>query len=122
MGKFKVGVNCEQARHVLLSFALALNGSMSTSFEKLQSQIIVIAIPERLSQLTRSDVFGIVAGTAVTYYLAQTFLLDPLSKFPGPFGAKLSRLYETKVRASGREYSIVESVHQKYGSVVRIGN
>ncbi|KAI8584352.1 hypothetical protein K450DRAFT_219426 [Umbelopsis ramanniana AG] len=82
----------------------------------------VEAISGKLARLSASDAVGIVAGTAVAYYLLQTFICDPLHNFPGPFGAKLSRIYESKVRASGKEYLITEGLHQKYGNVVRIGH
>ncbi|KAH8550524.1 cytochrome P450 [Umbelopsis sp. PMI_123] len=76
----------------------------------------------KLTRLSASDTLGVMAGTAIVYYLVQTFVCDPLQSFPGPIGAKLSRLYESKVRASGKEYLNTDGLHKQYGNIVRIGH
>jgi hypothetical protein len=81
----------------------------------------VNAISDKFARLSTSDAIGIVAGAAAAYYFLQTFVCDPLHDFPGPFGAKLSRIYESKVRASGKEFLVTDVLHRKYGNVVRVG-
>lgn len=81
----------------------------------------VNTISDRFARLSTSDAIAVVAGAAAAYYFLQTFVCDPLHDFPGPFGAKLSRIYESQVRASGKEYLVTDVLHQKYGNVVRIG-
>jgi hypothetical protein len=92
-----------------------------SNIEKIYSYSGVEAVYGKLTKLSASDAMCIVAGTAVAFYLWQTFVCDPLHKFPSPVGAKLSRIYESQVRASGKEYLITDGLHQEYGNVVRIG-
>ncbi|CAK7204871.1 hypothetical protein SEUCBS139899_007633 [Sporothrix eucalyptigena] len=45
-----------------------------------------------------------------------------LSRFPGPFGARLSNLWITgKSIGKQDKYLVIEDLHKKYGDVVRIG-
>jgi cytochrome P450 family 628 len=45
-----------------------------------------------------------------------------LRQFPGPFWARISNVYLTVLTAKNLHlYSEVESLHQKYGDIVRVG-
>ncbi len=54
----------------------------------------------------------------VTYRL----FLHPLNKFPGPFGARLSKLWLSAQLKDGDAFRKVQQLHEKYGDFVRIGS
>ncbi|KAM3579467.1 hypothetical protein VKS41_007926 [Umbelopsis sp. WA50703] len=76
---------------------------------------------DALSKLNRSEIAAIAAGSVAVYYIANTFVFDPLRSIPGPFAARLSRFYDLKTKGSGKKPEIIEELHQTYGDVVRIG-
>jgi hypothetical protein len=76
---------------------------------------------DALSKLNRSEIAAIAAGSVAVYYIANTFVFDPLRSIPGPFAARLSRFYDLKTKGSGKKPEIIEKLHQTYGDVVRIG-
>jgi hypothetical protein len=46
-----------------------------------------------------------------------------LSRFPGPFRARLSNLYATKLANKDEHmYLEVQELHRRYGDIVRIGS
>ncbi|KAI1128973.1 cytochrome P450 [Nemania abortiva] len=64
------------------------------------------------------------AGATATYWLAvfaYRLLLHPLSKYPGPFVAKLTEGYAGFYAGLQRLHLVTQQNHQKYGNVVRIG-
>lgn len=77
---------------------------------------------DKVGKLNKTDVAGIAASALVAYYVTDTFLLDRLRNIPGPFASKLSRFYEVKMKSTGKEYLLVEELHNTYGDVVRKGN
>jgi hypothetical protein len=74
-----------------------------------------------ISQVNKTEVVSVVACAVAAQYILNTFFLDHLRSIPGPFGAKLSRFYEAKLKASGQEYLLTDELHNKYGKVVRKG-
>ncbi|KAJ0121357.1 Cytochrome PaP450-1 [Diaporthe amygdali] len=64
--------------------------------------------------------FSVLGLTLLFSKLFYNAYLHPLRKFPGPLLARLSRLYYSYYRSTGRlEWKTLE-LHKKYGSVVRI--
>ncbi|KAI1187545.1 cytochrome P450 [Nemania serpens] len=64
-----------------------------------------------------------VAGATASYWLAvfaYRLLLHPLSKYPGPFVAKLTEGYAGFYAGLQRLHLVTQQNHQKYGNVVRI--
>jgi hypothetical protein len=45
----------------------------------------------------------------------------PLRKYPGPFLARLSKLWLASVCRDGETLRVVRELHKKYGDIVRIG-
>lgn len=78
-------------------------------------------VTDALSKLNRTEIAGIAAGSIAVYYIANTFVFDPLRSIPGPFAARLSRFYDLKTKGGGKKPEIIEQLHQTYGDVVRIG-
>lgn len=83
-----------------------------------------------------ASIRGTLSGVALEHYsiilLATLILftscqiiyelfLSPLSRFPGPFWARLTDLWHVRLVRSGYEHTTVYALHEKYGSVVRIG-
>lgn len=60
-------------------------------------------------------------GLALSMGIYRVFL-HRLRNFPGPFGAKLSRLYAVKASSNLQYNRELENMHEKYGDVVRTGN
>lgn len=58
-----------------------------------------------------------------TSMLVYRAFFHPLHKFPGPFGAKLTKLWTLrKVIQSGlRWYQVLDELHEQYGDYVRTG-
>ncbi|KAI5124822.1 hypothetical protein M0805_005452 [Coniferiporia weirii] len=47
--------------------------------------------------------------------------LHPLSKYPGPFPAKLSKFYGLWMMSGGKNHIFHEKLHERYGPYVRVG-
>lgn len=68
-----------------------------------------------------------VASTAFNFGLFSSILLyraffHRLHRFPGPFGAKLSRFYATRLSGSKLKMNEeIQKMHEKYGDFVRLG-
>ncbi|KAK0647380.1 Averantin hydroxylase [Lasiodiplodia hormozganensis] len=74
-----------------------------------------------LSMWKQTLASGIVLG--VLYYVVSAIYciyFHPLSKFPGPKAAAFSRLPFSISAARGRQYKWLDSLHERYGRVVRI--
>lgn len=77
---------------------------------------------QTLSRLSKAEIVGYTAGALTAHYIITTFVLDNLSNIPGPFAAKLTRLYDVKMKATGKRYVLIDELHKKYGKIVRTGN
>ncbi|RPD52782.1 cytochrome P450 [Lentinus tigrinus ALCF2SS1-7] len=47
--------------------------------------------------------------------------LHPLSKYPGPFWCRTSKLWHACLAYSGEQHKYLQALHERYGDVVRIG-
>ncbi|KAJ7639705.1 cytochrome P450 [Mycena polygramma] len=56
--------------------------------------------------------------SVITYRLSP---VHPLSRYPGPAACKISKLWLTFVTSRGKLHIYIKGLHDKYGSVVRIG-
>lgn len=76
--------------------------------------------------------FGVFLGVPLallTFYttfltsiaLYRVSFLHPLSRYPGPFLCKLSKAYLGWISLHGKQHLYIQSLHHKYGDVVRIG-
>lgn len=54
-------------------------------------------------------------------YIAYQLFLSPLSAIPGPFWAKLSRVWITHLSWRGGTHTVMVELHKKHGKLVRIG-
>ncbi|KAJ6588103.1 cytochrome P450 [Mycena capillaripes] len=56
--------------------------------------------------------------SVITYRISPA---HPLSKYPGPVACKISKLWLTSVVSRGKFHVYLKGLHDKYGSVIRIG-
>ncbi|KAF5592963.1 pisatin demethylase cytochrome P450 [Fusarium subglutinans] len=64
----------------------------------------------------------LVSGTFFSIFIYRISLFHRLSKFPGPFMARVSNLYLTKRSvASFQLYREIQDLHRSYGDIVRVG-
>ncbi|KAI5788669.1 cytochrome P450 [Pyronema domesticum] len=64
-------------------------------------------------------IFAILAIN-IAHTIIKTRYFHPLSKFPGPFWASVSRLWITYHNLTGKEHEVLYDLHKKYGPVIRI--
>jgi hypothetical protein len=57
----------------------------------------------------------------LTTYLAYHLFHSPTSHFPGPWYSKFTGLYLLIQEFRGRRRVYIHALHEKYGSVVRLG-
>ena len=75
-----------------------------------------------LQNLILSPIFvGQFLSLLATIYVVYQWLFSPLAKFPGPFIAKISKLWRAYMTARGQWHRDLVKLHERYGSVVRIG-
>jgi cytochrome P450 len=60
-----------------------------------------------------------VAIAALAIYIASTFVLDPLSRIPGPVFARFSRLWLVQHSIAGDMHTTMIALHKKHGKLVR---
>lgn len=63
--------------------------------------------------------FYLALACSICIYRVSPF--HPLAKYPGPFFAKVSKLWELSRIWSGRRHVLLQQLHEKYGPFVRIG-
>ncbi|KAF5005010.1 hypothetical protein FDECE_8535 [Fusarium decemcellulare] len=77
-----------------------------------------------VNEVQGKHVFQIVAVAFVAYnalWLIYTLFFSGLRKIPGPFLAKLSRLWEMKNVATGNIHEIIMDLHKRHGPIIRVG-
>ena len=47
--------------------------------------------------------------------------VHPLARYPGPFFAKISKIFMVRVVLKGHKHQFYRKLHEKYGDIVRIG-
>ena len=57
-----------------------------------------------------------------TSLIAYRAIFHPLNKFPGPLGARISRLWLSAQLKDGDVYRKVHRLHEQYGDFVRVGS
>lgn len=70
------------------------------------------------------SIFVSFVALAVVYNVVNTIYsayFGPLSRFPGPKLAALSRIPSALWAVKGTEATVVPALHQKYGPIVRVG-
>ena len=72
-----------------------------------------------LAQVTPSTLLYL-AGLYTNLVIYRLFL-HPLNKFPGPFGARLSKLWLSAQLKDGNAFRKVQQLHERYGEFVRVG-
>ncbi|PPQ83920.1 hypothetical protein CVT25_000665 [Psilocybe cyanescens] len=68
--------------------------------------------------LTSSVFTATLLGSIMLYRLSP---LHPLANYPGPFLCKVSKLWGAWIAWNGKPHVYYKSLHDKYGSIVRIG-
>ncbi|KAL5529682.1 hypothetical protein ACEPAG_5667 [Sanghuangporus baumii] len=58
---------------------------------------------------------------AVSIVLYRISPLHPLATFPGPLSLKISKLFLAYHASTGKQHILFKKLHEKYGSVVRVG-
>ncbi|KAL8680910.1 MAG: hypothetical protein Q9186_002922 [Xanthomendoza sp. 1 TL-2023] len=56
-----------------------------------------------------------------TAYVIQQTILSPLKSIPGPFLARFSNLWQFFVYAQGKQFTVLQRLHNRYGPIVRVG-
>lgn len=69
--------------------------------------------------LVVANAYFVGVASSILLYRA---LFHPLHRFPGPFGAKLTRFYSMRTAIkSMKNYEDVQRLHRVYGDIVRVG-
>ena len=58
-------------------------------------------------------------GTSIVIYRLSPF--HPLAKYPGPFPAKISKLWHVWIVTRGKQHLYLAAMHEKYGDIIRMG-
>lgn len=85
---------------------------------------ISYAITSQLSSLLGATAYACTAYWAAISLLVVAYRLSPLhplAKFPGPLGAKVSKLWMVYITSKGSAHETGRRLHAQYGEVVRIG-
>jgi hypothetical protein len=92
---------------------------------------LVVLIPGLLSSLflgshsitwaalTTFSTYLITLSASVVVYRLSPF--HPLSKYPGPILAKITKLWSLKAALGQKQHLLYKELHDRYGDVVRVG-
>lgn len=113
---------CALLRHIELRGDVFL----ATTFAALAGLSALLHVNDGLSVISavaRSSLLvtvhlACVAAVVAVYRISP---LHPLHAFPGPLINKITALKQVQMVASGKRYLIVEDLHAKYGTFVRVG-
>lgn len=64
-------------------------------------------------------VFFVTLASSVTLYRISPF--HPLTRYPGPLLAKVSKLWHIWKSWDGKQHLYIQALHNKYGDIIRIG-
>jgi hypothetical protein len=62
----------------------------------------------------------ILAICGVLLYVIYQCFFSPLAKYPGPFWAKVTKLYRAYLSLRGHAHRDFIALHKKYGNIVRV--
>lgn len=62
----------------------------------------------------------ILSVCGVLLYVIYQYFFSPLAKYPGPFWAKLTKLYRAYLALRGHAHRDFIALHKKYGKIVRV--
>lgn len=62
--------------------------------------------------------FGTLVGSIVAYRVSP---FHPLANYPGPFIARVSKLWMLLISSTGKPHEYYAQLHEKYGNIVRTG-
>ena len=68
--------------------------------------------------------FSVISTYSISLLLSITIYrtrFHRLRNFPGPFGAKVTKLWHVWKTRDSKNYKLMEELHQKYGDFVRTG-
>jgi hypothetical protein len=71
--------------------------------------------------LSKFNSYLLISCSGIIVYLGLRFWNDPLAKYPGPLIARFSNLWMCYHTWSGNLPERVLELHQRYGSIVRVG-
>lgn len=80
-----------------------------------------MAVLKSVAAASVSVLFSLVAFLVLLIYIVYQRYFHPLSKYPGPFLASITDLWQVSVLRTGRLPSLLVDLHEKYGTIVRIG-
>jgi hypothetical protein len=91
--------------------------------------VLLLVLPPAALGYAYSTSILALAGLSAVYLLALVASVaayrlspfHPLAKYPGPVLARVSRLWATRVAASGRQHEFSHELFARYGDVVRTG-
>lgn len=92
---------------------------------------LLVGVPAALSTLLHPH-YGATSGITMTFITHYTSLLlsiivyrvspfHPLAQYPGPFLAKITKLYHAWQVYKGKQHIYLKDLHERYGEVVRTG-
>ena len=62
--------------------------------------------------------FFTIFGSMVAYRISP---FHPLAQYPGPLLCKISKFWMVSVVTTGKQHLYIQSLHNQYGDVVRVG-
>ncbi|KAI0265874.1 high nitrogen upregulated cytochrome P450 monooxygenase 2 [Gloeopeniophorella convolvens] len=94
--------------------------------------VLLILAPTALAYCFSFTFVGTPSAVAVVFALYYGFILlyaavyrlspsHPLAQYPGPYLARLSKIWLTILAASGKQHVHFRKLHERYGEVVRVG-
>lgn len=94
--------------------------------------VVLTLIPSPFIYLFIPHVSSLLLATAFTYTIYLVTLVTsivayrlspyhPLAKYPGPIICKVTKLWGVYIALGGKTHLYHKSLHDKYGSVIRIG-
>ncbi|KIP08940.1 hypothetical protein PHLGIDRAFT_68457 [Phlebiopsis gigantea 11061_1 CR5-6] len=92
---------------------------------------LLVLLPALASSLMAAH-YGMVKGVALGFALFYTVLVisitlyrispaHPLARYPGPFPARLSKIWHVWKVSDGTQHLYLQRLHERYGDVVRVG-
>ncbi|KAI0628543.1 high nitrogen upregulated cytochrome P450 monooxygenase 2 [Trametes polyzona] len=87
---------------------------MAIGFELFRTRM-----PPLSSAFNSATVFLSTLLLSVAIYRLSPF--HPLARYPGPLGARLTKFWMACIGYTGRQHLYIQSLHEKYGDVVRTG-